>query len=349
MPRDELQREHCRLRLFFLFAVSALVGVLVLVAVRVQQAPWRVVQRRFQSLNLGGTNGKQPLGIRQYYTCASEVDRCPSCHLGIERRDWVTEKIPLPFRGHGPGLRNHLPDRIGCSACHGGSGRALDPPVAHGLAGTGGKDPLMLAPHIQASCARCHVPGAQEGQERLEQGAWLYLGLGCALCHPLTEGGRGGLDFGPDLTAIGRKSLDSLKTSLLDPAANFPGSTMPSFRLALEKEPEAIESLLIYLESLVLDRYPDCRNREKSQSLVERPCADCHAGEKGQAIGRMQHRCSYLLKRAAELKCANCHSSPGPPFGPGEGQCPLLQQHMEACAACHDAARSPPLKRGSRR
>lgn len=207
----------------------------------------------------------------------------------------------------------------------------------------------MLQPHIQASCARCHVPGAKEGQERLEQGAWLYLGLGCALCHPLTEGGRGGLDYGPDLTAIGRKSLDDLKASLLDPAANFPGSTMPSFRHALEMEPEATENLLIYLESLVLDRYPDCGNREKSQGLVGRPCADCHAGENGRAGGRMQHGCPYLVKRAAELRCSNCHSSAGPAFGPGEGQCPVLQQHMEACAACHDSARSAPLRRGNTR
>jgi hypothetical protein len=150
----------------------------------------------------------------------------------------------------------------------------------------------------------------------------LYLGLGCMLCHPLTDGGKGGLDFGPDLTMIGRKGLDYLRTSLLEPTENFPGSTMPSFRLSLEGEPEATESLLIFLESLVLDRYPDCGNRGKSRGLVGRPCATCHAGEEGRSSGRLKHRCTYILKGAAELRCRNCHSSGIPPTGEGDGYCP---------------------------
>ncbi|MEW6439921.1 MAG: hypothetical protein AB1640_03210 [bacterium] len=355
MSPEALRRDHRRLRLVFLLAVGAQIAALALVTARAREAPWKVQQRRFHELNLAGggsTNGDFAPAIGQYFTCASEVDRCPSCHLAIERTDMADAGIPLPFRGHGPGLGDHLPDRIGCSACHGGCGRSLDPEAAHALADTGGeRDALMCEPHIQASCARCHVPGARAGQERLEQGAWLYLGLGCSVCHPLAEGGRGGLDYGPDLAAIGRKSTACLKTSLFDPAANFSGSTMPSFRLALEKEPEALESLLIFLESLALDRYPDCADREKSRSLVERPCADCHGGKAGQAGGRMRHRCSYLVSRADELRCANCHAAPGASLGSGkaEAQCPLLRQHGEACAVCHDCARKSSWKAGSQR
>jgi hypothetical protein len=194
----------------------------------------------------------------------------------------------------------------------------------------------MGQPYIQAGCARCHVPGAQEGQERLEQGAWLYLGLGCLLCHPLTDGGRGGIDFGPDLTMIGRKSLAYLKTSLIEPTENFPGSTMPSYRLALDKDPEAMESLLIYLVSLVLDRSSACGTRGRTESLVKRPCATCHAGRQGDAAGRMKHRCPYVLKKAGELTCSNCHASGVPATGEGEGFCPLLKTHRQGCSACHD-------------
>jgi hypothetical protein len=338
LPDDEREREHRRLRLCLLIAAGALLFVWVLVVIRAERAPWRVLQGEFLRMGLAGADEDMELGIRQYHTCASEVDRCSTCHLGIERRDLKDDNIPLPFRAHGPGLGSHLPNRIGCSSCHGGSGRALDPVVAHGLAEVEGKDPLMAQPHIQASCARCHVPGAREGQERLEQGAWLYLGLGCLLCHPLTDGGRGGLDFGPDLKMIGRKSLDYLKTSLIEPNENFPGSTMPSFRLALDKDPEATESLLIYLESLVLDRYPDCGNREDSRGLVGKPCATCHGGDEGRASGRLKHRCTYILRGTAELRCRNCHSSGIPPAGQGKGYCPLLKQHREACSVCHDRA-----------
>ena len=146
------------------------------------------------------------------------------------------------------------------------------------------------------------------------------------------------MDFGPDLKMIGRKSLDYLKTSLIEPNENFPGSTMPSFRLALDEEPEATESLLIYLESLVLDRYPACGNREDNGSLVGKPCATCHAGEEGRAIGRLKHRCTYILRGAAELQCRNCHSAGIPPAGQGKGYCPLLNQHREACSVCHEGA-----------
>jgi hypothetical protein len=288
-------------------------------------------------MGLSGPDGDLAPGIRQYVTCAGQVDRCPTCHLGIERSDLADPALPMPFRAHGPGLGAHLPDRIGCSSCHGGSGRALDPGVAHGLGDAEEKDPLMSQPHIQASCARCHVPGARQGQERLEQGAWLYLGLGCMLCHPLAECGRGGGDFGTDLTMIGRRSPAYLQASLIEPTKNFPDSTMPSFRLALEDEPEAMESLMIYLESLVLEKTPACGNRERTDSLVHGPCATCHAGEHGTATGRMTHRCTYLLKKTSELRCGNCHFRGIPPAtGSAEGYCPLVRQHREACCACHN-------------
>ncbi len=347
MSANEREREHRLLRISLLVAACALLCVFVLVAIRAGRAPWRVLQERFFALYPAGSEAGDTVGIRQYTTCASEVDRCSSCHLGIGRSDLADPGIPLPFRAHGPGLGNHLPDRIGCSACHGGNGRALDPVAAHAWAGRRGRDPLMREPHIQAGCARCHVPGDQPGQERLEQGAWLYLGLGCMRCHPLTGGGRGGDDFGPDLTGIGRKDLAYLKTSLLEPTDNFPGSTMPSFRLALGKDPEAMESLLIYLESLALHRYPACGTRGQARSLVLRPCATCHAGKGGHASGRMKHRCAYLLKKAPELRCANCHASVIPPAGREGGYCPLLKQHRGACCACHDGAANP-FPRGGR-
>ncbi len=336
MSDRELDTQHRLLRVSFLVAACALLSVLLLIVIRTGQAPWRILQERFLEQYADGEAGDDDVVIRQHFTCARKVDRCPSCHLGMERKDLADESVPLPFRAHGPALGGHRPDRVGCTACHGGVGRALDPLIAHSLAGRETTDPLMGQPHIQASCARCHVPGAQAGQDRLEQGAWLYLGLGCMLCHPLHEGGRGGLDFGPDLTMIGRKGLDYLKTSLIEPTENFPGSTMPSFRLSLEKEPEATESLLIYLESLVLDRHPGCGAREKSRSLVLRPCGTCHAGEGGRAGGRMEHRCTYILRKSGELRCGNCHASGTPKAARGGGYCPLTMQHRESCSACHD-------------
>jgi hypothetical protein len=215
-------------------------------------------------------------------------------------------------------------------------GRALTPQTAHRSPDQSGADPLMTEPHIQASCARCHVPGDKPGQERLVQGAGLYAGLGCPVCHPLTDQGLGGFDFGPNLRAIGQKSPRYLETSLLEPTRNFEGSTMPSFRLSLENDPDATESLVIYLESLVLQRPEACRDRNRTQAEVEAPCADCHAGKEGLAGGRKKHRCPYLISRKQELKCKGCHPDDIPEPGAGNGYCPLIHQHRDACVVCHE-------------
>ncbi len=330
-------REVRRLRLWFLTAACGLAIVLGGVYLCERSAPWRLLQERFRALE--GEKGRaEPRGpeIRQIYTCGAGVDRCTTCHLGIQRKDLVDPSIPLPFRAHGPGLRGHRPERIGCTACHGGNGRALDPGPAHRIPGLEARDPLMGEPHVQAACARCHVPGSRPGQDRLVAGALLYLGLGCALCHPLRGEGRGGLDYGPDLRRIARKDPGYLETSLLRPDANFPGSTMPSFRRALGDKREALTSLVIYLEGLALPRLPACRDRGAIDGMVGRPCADCHAGRRGAASGRLSHRCIYLLRRSRELRCAGCHEADIPPPGPGRGYCPVVTEQRGACAACHE-------------
>jgi hypothetical protein len=298
--------------------------------VRVWQRPWRVWQRRFAALT-----GEEAPGVQQHITCAGEVDRCPTCHLGTGRGDLAAEAIPLPFRAHGPDIGKHAPGRVGCTACHGGSGRALDPEAAHASPDGRARDPLMTAPHIQASCSRCHLPGERPGQERLLEGARLYAGLGCPGCHPLTEGGRGGWDYGPDLRATGRRKLDYLERSLLEPDANFKGSTMPAFGHALGKAPRALESLVIYLESLVLPSLTECKDKNEQRALVRAPCARCHAGVAGKASGLTGHRCPYLLERKDELRCAGCHASGIPARGAAKGYCPLVAQHRQACAVCH--------------
>jgi hypothetical protein len=333
MSERNLKRDHRRWRLLLLLASAALLAVLAAAAWREHNTPWRVLQRQY--LETRDRAKDDEMGIRQLVSCDGEVDRCPTCHLEAVRQGPAVSSIPRLFRPHGPGLGHHDPQRMGCSACHGGNGRALNPRASHAAPGAA-RDPLMTEPHLQASCARCHVPGDKPGQERLLEGAGLYAGLGCPVCHPLTDQGLGGLDFGPDLRGIGRKSPAYLETSLVDPAANFAGSTMPSFRLALGESEAAMESLVIYLESLALPRARECRDRDRSRSLAEAPCASCHGGEGGRAQGRKTHLCPYLLERKAELRCAGCHPKEIPPPGAGKGYCPLVKQHREACAVCHE-------------
>ena len=78
-----------------------------------------------------------------------KVDRCTTCHLGIDKKGFENEKQPftthpnLDFYLQGP----HPIDKVGCTSCHQGRGRA-----------TG----FMSAVHIPSTAAA----GEGLGQER---------------------------------------------------------------------------------------------------------------------------------------------------------------------------------------
>ncbi|MBN2498582.1 MAG: hypothetical protein JXR96_28585 [Deltaproteobacteria bacterium] len=332
----DLPTDARRLRIGLLLAACALLTVMVLAAVRALRPGFVEIQARF-----AGQVGEAAAGVRQVQSCRGELDRCTTCHLGVEREDLRAAGLPPPFGPHPERLGHHQRAHveIGCSACHGGVGRALNSDDAHVNAATGERDPLMREPHIQAACARCHLPGEVPGTERLLHGARLYAELGCAVCHPLGREGLGGADYGPDLRTIGRKSLGYLRDSLIDPSANFAGSTMPAFDRSFEDHPEALADLLVYLESLPLEPAPGCRLRERNAGLLAAPCASCHAGTAGNAAGRFRHGCVWIRERRDALRCGRCHPGTVPDPGPDKGFCPRIQQERKACSACHDAAR----------
>ncbi len=323
-------------RLALLMVGLLALGLAVWVVVDGTGGTWRGHQTDFYA-RIGAKQAR--VEVRQIRACTGEVDRCVSCHLGGERDELRDPKVPHPHRAHPSDMlhHQHKAQRIACSACHGGSGRALREVEAHAMPGGTEIDPLMKQPHIQASCARCHLPGAVKPAERLLAGARLYAELGCAVCHPLGAGGRGGFDYGPDLRTIGRKSLAYLKTSLSDPLANFADSTMPAFGRTFEENPEAEIDLLIFLESLVLTRPADCSQRDRSDYMLGQACASCHAGSGGKASGRFEHRCSFVLARKDELRCANCHPQEIPKATRlGGGFCPRIQQERNRCSLCHE-------------
>jgi mono/diheme cytochrome c family protein len=157
-----------------------------------------------------------------------KVDRCTTCHLGIDKRGH--EKDPQPYRTHpdfetflrGP----HPIERIGCTACHQGRGRATGFQEAVHTASTrdqekdwgrytGTKEydrwhlwdyPMLAKGHTESQCAKCHqgvveVPKA----ERLNTGLFLVERYGCFGCHKI-KGWEGLRKVGPDLSKIASKT-----------------------------------------------------------------------------------------------------------------------------------------------
>ncbi len=127
------------------------------------------------------------------------VDRCEVCHLGT--REPINIKASDMAPG-GPGkrpddlaaafvshprkelLQIHNPEKFGCSACHGGNGRATTGAVkAHG------QNPFWLHPlfhkeNTEAGCQMCHANDrVTQGADTLNLGKDLFYQRGCVGCH----------------------------------------------------------------------------------------------------------------------------------------------------------------------
>lgn len=319
-----------RRAVLWLAASAVLFLLLLAVAAALGLRPdWREQQRHLREAGFIGPR----LGRASQITdaCTGQTDRCITCHPGKDDGRGKTGQRDLFLDAHAPGIAVHFDGGLGCSVCHGGTGRALDREAAHRRHGEA--EPLLRAPFLEASCIRCHVPG-EGGTERLRRGAMLYLELGCQMCHPLNRRGLGGWDFGPDLFRPGWRSPTKLERSLLEPTADFPESTMPSFAPALASARERLDDLLLYLLGLPLLAEKTCPGpRAEADSLAAISCTHCHAGESGRASGRLRHRCPYILSRVEELRCSGCHHGEPPPES-SLGLCPV-KQHRQHCQACH--------------
>ncbi|MCH8967079.1 MAG: c-type cytochrome, partial [Planctomycetes bacterium] len=182
-----------------------------------------------------------PIGHKQLYLPARDsIDRCTTCHLGVENPRMANATGALRLH---PGdlLQHHPPEKFGCTVCHSGRGRATTREAAHGWRKDGEPTPHIDTPMLRGeavytSCGRCHheldLFGRQEdspvasgsegharrerlpitgaslfrslpGAHRLARGKRLVVELGCLGCHQYR--GRGGV-LGPDLTHVGDKT-----------------------------------------------------------------------------------------------------------------------------------------------
>jgi sulfur oxidation c-type cytochrome SoxX len=198
------------------------------------------------------------------------VDRCTTCHIASD--DPRFERYAQPLRAHpysaatgdtfkdGKWERRHKFSDFGCTVCHDGQGRGLEPEYSHG------KDPFWPDPmlghvtqagwrkdyvsklkgkeYIEANCAQCHTEENSTAIATVEKGRKLFFSNNCYGCHRI-EGLSDGT-LGPDLTEVGRKfKLDYLWESIDDPRANTATSFMPKFRLSDDE----IRALVVFLKS----------------------------------------------------------------------------------------------------
>ncbi len=247
-----------------------------------------------------------------HFAKVQKVDRCVTCHLGIDQKGF--ENAPQPFRTH-PNLdlylgssSPHPAEKFGCTTCHGGNGHSVsfkdaahtprDPAQAakwkkeHAWAELAKWDHKMLpGDHIEASCAKCHhgtveVPKA----DRLNRGRKLAETLGCFSCHKV-KGFEDRWKVGPDLTRIDSKvDADWVAKWIEDPQRFRPSTRMPRLlNLSNTSSPEDLErnqavarSIAAYLskhsQPAVLSAPPAAGDPVRGEQLARTVgCTGCHA------------------------------------------------------------------------
>jgi mono/diheme cytochrome c family protein len=232
----------------------------------------------------------------------ARVDRCVSCHIGINKVGF--EEEPQPYRTHPDRERllgPHPPEKLGCTACHEGQGAAVNSvEQAHGHVHFW-EHPLLDRELIQARCAGCHASVAGiEHADRILAGQDLFEQLGCHGCH-LVEGLGDLPKVGPYLRRIGAKVDRSwLLRWVTHPQEYLPHTRMPSFLFSAEQgtavaayllrasAEESAEWLASHPEPAGVDPADPvltARGRTLTETLGCRGCHAFQAGEHGPMLG----------------------------------------------------------------
>ena len=160
------------------------------------------------------------------FASVPSVDRCTSCHLGIDNPDF--KDAPQPFTSH-PRLdlfvsssSPHQLDQFGCTSCHAGRARGTTFVSSSHTPGSLEQEkewkekydwekihhwlqPMLPTKYTQASCFNCH-----ESQPIIDGGDKLALGLnlitqsGCNNCHYIESYPKQD-NAGPPLTHLDQK------------------------------------------------------------------------------------------------------------------------------------------------
>jgi cytochrome c2 len=183
------------------------------------------------------------------FTGTPKVDRCTTCHLGIDKKGHENER--QPYKTH-PDLELYLQgphpiDKVGCTVCHQGRGRsttfqgAVHTPATREQEKAWGKYtgtheyerwhlwdlPMLAKGHTESQCAKCHrgvveVPRA----DRLNAGIRLVERHGCFGCHKI-KGWEGLRKVGPDLTRIAAKTDEEWIYRWIKEPRGFRSTRMP--------------------------------------------------------------------------------------------------------------------------
>ena len=179
------------------------------------------------------------------------VDRCTSCHLGIDNSDFIN--APQPFTTH-PRLdlyvtsaSPHSIDQFGCTSCHAGRARGTTFNSSSHTPGSPEQQkeweekynwkkihhwlqPMLPTKYTQSSCFTCHSSQpVVDGGDKLALGLSIISKAGCNNCHHIETYPKQN-NAGPPLTDLDKK-LDKewVAKWIKDPQSFRHNTWMPHF------------------------------------------------------------------------------------------------------------------------
>lgn len=253
-------------------------------------------------------------------TPLARVDRCQSCHVGIDKRGF--ENHPNPHKTH-PNfdkiISNHPPEQFGCTSCHNGQGVATSSVnTAHGYAQFW-EHPLLLGPKVEANCISCHtdvqtVATRNDIGNHIASGEKLFMQMGCTGCH-LVQGYGNAKKIGPYLRRVAAKADPAwLAEWVSNPHEFRPNTRMPNFFLD-EQQGQAVTAYLLQASSAESQSWLSSHDEPlgidpTNQALVQEGmdlvnalgCRGCHGFESGQKATVIGQDKNYApnLARVAE-------------------------------------------------
>jgi len=244
------------------------------------------------------------------FTGTPKVDRCTTCHVGIDKKGY--ESAPQPYTTH-PDMETYLRgphpvERIGCTACHQGRGRATGFQAAAHIPSTKeqekawgkytGSDtyhalhywdlPMTARGHTESQCLKCHQGAVEVPKaDRLNTGVFLVEKYGCHGCHKI-KGWEGLRKVGPDLTKVASKTSEEWIYRWIKEPKGFRPTRMPQVwdvridETADQKARNDVEAnaVVAYIvEKSARDAYPPppAGNLEAGRKVFETVgCLACH-------------------------------------------------------------------------
>lgn len=207
------------------------------------------------------------------------IDRCTTCHLGIENPKMI--KAPQPYRTH-PGnyLLNHPGEKFGCTICHLGQGQATTYQGAAHHEIEFWEETMLPKQYLEASCGKCHLPIEMPEATGLALGKNLFDTKGCYNCHKIGSKGR---SVGPELTKVGQpghRTPEWLYEHFKQPEAVSPDTRMPNYGFN-DREAGALTSYMLSLTGEELGGYYLSKKITPEISVgkaifEEKGCLACH-------------------------------------------------------------------------